>query len=700
MDDIKKDNLAPQEKVAGQPAFTPKESDKAQGDLKKDEKKKGGPMVWIFIGGCLFLFIILMVVCVYMLNTEGGARVFEAIGLPLESARIAIRNIVNGIYIFFTIVLVIILLVGGALLASADKDVNMKRKGVYITIFSVVSIMFLAISYIALFPILYNNYSPTGTTQSYAEYISVSPNPPTGSAPYRVFLDATALNQLSPDLFYQWDFGDSSDPGTGIKVSHEYKKPGIFQIKLIVSNAKESKDVETGITVLIHNAAATPIIITDIKQGQAPLEVQFDASTSTDPNGQIIDYLWDFGDTESSSNQAKGAQAIHVFDKPGTYEVVLNIVDENNEKISTKQSILVLSKDAGIIPKIVASPLEGVSPLKVDFNASSSSHSEDNVTLTKFEWDFGDATPVIRSRETAHTFSEEGVYDVTLTITDSENNTKQETLIITVSDKGKSPEAKIVTTPAVLAGKAPFRVELDASSSIDPDGEIVSYKWTFPEGPEETGPKTEYTFTKPGQYPIILEIEDNDGKKGTTSVVAVVNEQGLTPPVAKIDTDPSPAQGLAPLIITFDASKSNDPDGDIISYSWDFGDKSKEVLTTAPTISHKFEKVGIWPVTLTITDNDGLTETADIKIAVTNSTPTAVIIPSKVSGIAPVVINFDASDSSGDITNYSWNFGDGKKDSGMNIKHTFENAGTFKVVLTITDAQRQVSTADVSISIK
>ncbi|RLG56894.1 MAG: hypothetical protein DRN83_03065 [Hadesarchaea archaeon] len=82
------------------------------------------------------------------------------------------------------------------------------------------------------------------------------------------------------------------------------------------------------------------------------------------------------------------------------------------------------------------------------------------------------------------------------------------------------------------------------------------------------------------------------------------------PPVADIATDPSPPTGTAPLTVEFDASGSYDPDGAIVSYSWDFGDGT---TGSGVTVSHTYT-AGTYTATLTVTDTDGLTDTDTVTV--------------------------------------------------------------------------------------
>jgi len=83
------------------------------------------------------------------------------------------------------------------------------------------------------------------------------------------------------------------------------------------------------------------------------------------------------------------------------------------------------------------------------------------------------------------------------------------------------------------------------------------------------------------------------------------------PPTASFDFNPR-----SPIVneeVTFNASKSNDPDGTIISYNWNFGDGK---TATGRIVTHKYSSPGTYMVSLTVTDNDGLTDTETKEITV------------------------------------------------------------------------------------
>jgi PKD repeat protein len=133
----------------------------------------------------------------------------------------------------------------------------------------------------------------------------------------------------------------------------------------------------------------------------------------------------------------------------------------------------------------------------------------------------------------------------------------------------------------------------------------------------------------------------------------------------------------------------------ITNYSWSFGDGA---TASAKTVSHTFSAIGTFNVTLTITNDRGVTASTTQAIVVgSTSPPTAAVKPTTQSPAINQAVNFNAGASAAapgrTIASYSWNFGDGATGSGINVTHAFVAAGAFTVTLTVTDDVGQKSTA-------
>ena len=171
------------------------------------------------------------------------------------------------------------------------------------------------------------------------------------------------------------------------------------------------------------------------------------------------------------------------------------------------------------------------------------------------------------------------------------------------------------------------------------------------------------------------------------------------PPTAVIQA--SPASGRAPLAVSFSGTGSTDPNGQITSYSWNFGDGKSG---SGASVSHTYSTAGSYTASLTVADGTGATAstTTSISVAAPPQPPTAVIKATPGSGTAPLAVSFSgtgSTDPNGKITSYSWNFGDGKTGSGASVSHTYSAAGSYTASLTVADGTGATASATTSISV-
>jgi PKD repeat protein len=149
---------------------------------------------------------------------------------------------------------------------------------------------------------------------------------------------------------------------------------------------------------------------------------------------------------------------------------------------------------------------------------------------------------------------------------------------------------------------------------------------------------------------------------------------------------------------TFDASASADPDGTIESYTWSFGDDTSPGVGV--TANHVYAASGTFSVTLTVTDDRGATTstTQDVTVTTPNTTPTAGFAPS----CAGLDCTFDSSssiDPDGTIVSYAWSFGDGGSSTDAAPSHSYDEAGTYDVSLTVVDDRGASNTKTTGVTV-
>ena len=143
----------------------------------------------------------------------------------------------------------------------------------------------------------------------------------------------------------------------------------------------------------------------------------------------------------------------------------------------------------------------------------------------------------------------------------------------------------------------------DGSASADPDGSIASYAWKFGDGQTGTGVTPSHTYGQAGKYTVELTVTDDDGRTAATT--------------KEVTAGPGPVGGPPRASFTvfcqwakcdFNGTGSTDPDNDIASYAWNFGDgQSGTAVTTAHTYPNR---QSTYTATLTVTDRAGNRGTA------------------------------------------------------------------------------------------
>ena len=178
-------------------------------------------------------------------------------------------------------------------------------------------------------------------------------------------------------------------------------------------------------------------------------------------------------------------------------------------------------------------------------------------------------------------------------------------------------------------------IVFDASLSYDPDDPvagIVSYMWDFGDGTVEFYVKdvnltdtANHKYAVIGTYDVNVTVTDTDNS--TDVYEKTLNVSVAQPPVASFTC--TTEEPLINRPVAFDASGSYDPDGEIISYEWDFGDGIREIyvkdVNLTDTAAHVYPDAGTYTVNLTVTDNHLATDSFSDNVTVTTKRDIAVV---------------------------------------------------------------------------
>ncbi|SHO51449.1 PKD domain-containing protein [Desulfopila aestuarii] len=271
-----------------------------------------------------------------------------------------------------------------------------------------------------------------------------------------------------------------------------------------------------------------------------------------------------------------------------------------------------------LVANIAATPISGTAPLTVSFNAANSTGN-----IITYSWDFGDGDTGTGTTPT-HTYSIPGTYTASILVHDTTGNVETTSTIIQVNEviSQSVPPAATITS-SVAAGEAPLAVTFDGSASTAINSTIVSYEWDFGDGSTGSGDITSHVYTAAGTYSAALLVTDSQGLTDNESTPIVVTPTTIInqPPSASFTA--SPSQGASPLTAIFDASSSQDPDGTITSYSWNFGDGT---TGSGKSVQHIYTNAATYTATLQVTDDGGASSPlASKSILVEEAQPTIIL---------------------------------------------------------------------------
>lgn len=354
------------------------------------------------------------------------------------------------------------------------------------------------------------------------QYIPENPNPSD-----QISFDASDSNDPDGSITgYSWDLnGDGSYTKSGETVSHEYDELGEYSVSLRVTDNDGATDVFSDL-VSVEKQDQTPIARFNTSSQSVGVgeTVSFDASESNDPDGQIDQYRWDFGD---GTTRTTGETIQHAYDSPDEYKVRLTVtdIDGNTDSTVARVSVTRGNKEPSVSFEIESdNPPVGTA---VTFDGSQSVDPDGEISA--YQWDLnGNGTQDATGRRVEYTYDETGRYTVTLTVVDKEGASVTREREITVDEPENKP-LKAVFDVSTSSPRVGDSIRFDASTSVNPDGAIEEHRWDFNgDGTTDTtGQRVEHAYESPGEHIITLTVVDADGATSSAQGQITVYESPL-----------------------------------------------------------------------------------------------------------------------------------------------------------------------------
>lgn len=241
--------------------------------------------------------------------------------------------------------------------------------------------------------------------------------------------------------------------------------------------------------------------------------ITFDGSNSYDPDGFIVNYLWDFGDGET----ATGSIVSHQYQISGDYSVTLVVTDDDGD---TGAAVHQITINNNAPTAVIAVDYQYIEPGETVTFDGTGSYDPDGDSLT-YEWKLGDGTVIGTEAIITYTFIQSGTYEVILTVTDDDPVNPMSDSVSVMIYVNSPPVADFTYDP-----EDPYFGEVitfDGSISSDPDGYIVNWTWDFDTGDYAYGEIVYYVYVSGGWYTVTLTVTDDMGSTGSHSEDIYVN---------------------------------------------------------------------------------------------------------------------------------------------------------------------------------
>lgn len=449
---------------------------------------------------------------------------------------------------------------------------------------------------------------------------------------------------------WQWDFGDGNTSEEQ-NPAHTFSQPGIYEVCLTITDYQEfctdtyCKEVE------VLPSAQCNANFAFFHDPNEPLTLNFLDNSTGNPDA----WYWDFGDGNTSMEQNPS----YSFSSEGIYDVCLTITNENTGCQDNYCEMVMVYNDPPCAAFFESFELT-VDPYTYQFVDQSLGN------ITTWEWDFGDGTTSVHQNP-AHSYYENGVYDVCLTISDEEGTCYDiycETLYVGV-------------TPDCMANYYFVQDSLNSFTFHFTDasaGDIDSWNWDFGDGNLSSQQNPTHTFAQEGVYFVCLTIANDEGTCSDVLCKEVI-VTGDLPCQAEYNYFISPENPLQVQFIDLSV-------GDLDVWIWDFGDGTTSFEANP---MHEYSQEGNYDVCLHILDiNSGCSDQVCKNIEVLHNPSCSADFMFMPSMSNPLTYQF-ADQSTGNIVEWEWDFGDGSVSPQQNPVHTFPDEGTYEICLQVTN---------------
>ncbi|HEX8703602.1 MAG TPA: PKD domain-containing protein [Myxococcaceae bacterium] len=396
--------------------------------------------------------------------------------------------------------------------------------------------------------------------------------------PGRVTLTGSATDSLGRTPAYQW----TQVSGAPVELLDADKPTarflgtaaGTYTFELVAtSDTSPSDPVRTTVTILDLPPWASAPARRVVQVGQ---EVALDGSDSSDPNGDALSWRWtlELGASTATLSDEALPTARLTPTADGRYGVTLVVND------GSQNSAPVLTEVIAIDPQVTShAPVAHAGPDSVGelgkpiaLEGRGSFDVDGDVLTYAWRKVSGPADAPVPATSPTPTFRATGAGTVVLGLTVSDGKvTSPEDLVTFEIDNPAANSRPIARAGLDRSAVLGTEVQLDGTRSADPDGDVLTYRWTQLAGPRVTldddrSARPAFTPTRAGFLRFGLTVSDGKLTSVASSVLVQVTTGNNSPPLANAGADQQVIIGDP---VTLDGSGSSDPNGDTLRYVWE-----------------------------------------------------------------------------------------------------------------------------------
>ena len=480
-------------------------------------------------------------------------------------------------------------------------------------------------------------------------------------------------NLTGSGVTYSWNFGDGSTNNSGSNpVAHSYTNAGSYTVILTATVGGASTTYSQNV-IVYPNPVASYTVTAGTNNGNS---YTFN-STATISSGYIATYEWSFGDGVGTSVLSNPS---YTYSGVGTNNVTLLTISDFGcyNSISASQNITLTS-----VTPVAAFTINTPNQCLITGSTANSFAFTNALTQgsgISYSWDFGDGTTDNNSSHyihTTHHYSIAGKFTVVLTA-NVNGATSTYSQVVNVYT---TPVPSYSVTSGTLNGNS---YTFNNTSTIDA-GYIASYAWDFGDisGSSAISNPT-YTYGAVGAYNVSLIVTSDNGCSSFTTATQNITLTSTAGSAAFTVNNAGQCfvTGSTPNSFSFTNALAQ---GSGITYSWDFGDGTTDNNSAHYVhTSHSYTSIGTYMVVLTATVGSSSSTYSQSVTVYPNPVASYNVYAGTVTGNAYTFIS-SSSISSGNISSYAWDLGDGTGTATVsNPSYVYAAIGTYNVSLLVT----------------